>query len=98
MVKRTIAVLLVLVFIILTVGCMAHVHKVGAGEQQGIPEQQRQWYILFGLVPINNVDSHAMAGDATDYTIRTEWSALDVVINFFTSAVTVYSRTVTVTK
>ena len=98
MVKRTIAVLLVLVFILLTVGCSAHIHKVGAGEQQGIPVQERQWYVLWGLVPINNVDSHAMAGGATDYTIRTEQSALDVIINIFTGVVTVYSRTVTVMK
>jgi hypothetical protein len=98
MVKQIIAVSLVLAFILLTVGCMAHMHKVGAGEQQGIPVQERQWYVLWGLVPINNVDSHAMAGGATDYTIRTEQSALDVIINIFTGVVTVYSRTVTVMK
>jgi len=39
-----------------------------------------------------------MAAGTTDYTIKTEQSALDVVINIFTSWVTVYSRTVTVTK
>ena len=98
MVKQIIAVSLVLAFILLTAGCMAHMHKVGAGEQQGIPVQERQWYVLWGLVPINNVDSHAMAGGATDYTIRTEQSALDVIINIFTGVVTVYSRTVTVMK
>jgi hypothetical protein len=39
-----------------------------------------------------------MAGSAKNYTIKTEQSVLDVVINLFTSIVTVNSRTVTVTK
>ena len=33
-----------------------------------------------------------------DYEIKTEQSALDIIFNIFTSSVTVYSRTVTVTK
>jgi hypothetical protein len=39
-----------------------------------------------------------MAGSAKDYTIKTEVSALDVIINIFTTYVSVVSRTVTVTK
>ena len=79
-------------------GCAAHIHQVGSGAQGNNSTELRQWYVLWGLVPINNVDTHAMAGDAADYTIKTEQSALDVIINLFTTAVTVTSRTVTVTK
>lgn len=79
-------------------GCSMHTHVVGDGAQRGIVEQERQWYVLWGLVPINDVDTKAMSGGEEDYTIKTEQSALDVVINIFTSWVTVYSRTVTVTK
>ncbi len=79
-------------------GCATHIHVVGdGGEGQEILEE-RQWYILWGLVPINDVDTAEMAEGASDYTIETEQSALDVIINIFTSIVTVYSRTVTVTK
>jgi len=39
-----------------------------------------------------------MSGGATDYTIKTEFSVVDVVIGLFTGYVTVYPRTVTVTK
>jgi len=39
-----------------------------------------------------------MAGGAANYEIKTEQSPLDIIINFFTGIVTVYSRTVTVTK
>jgi hypothetical protein len=49
-------------------------------------------------VPINKVDTNAMAAGATNYQIKTEASALDVIINIFTEYVTVMSRTVTVTK
>jgi hypothetical protein len=37
-----------------------------------------------------------MVRGADDYTIHTKQSAIDVVLNIFTSLVTVYSRTVTV--
>ena len=60
--------------------------------------EKRQWYVLWGLVPIGEVDSATLAGGATDYTIKTEQNVLDVLINFVTSMATVYSRTVSVTK
>jgi hypothetical protein len=71
---------------------------VGKGPTRGVSEEARQWYILWGLVPINTVDTKAMAGDATDYQIQTQTSFLDIVINLFTNIVTVSSRTVEVKK
>ncbi len=94
--KLTAAVLLIVMLAIL--GCSAHIHKVGAGATSNERMQERQWYVLWGLVPINNVQTHVMAGEAEDYEIKTEQSVLDFVINIFTGIVTVYSRTVTVTK
>jgi hypothetical protein len=82
----------------LSTGCMAHTHVVGTGAQTGMTEEERQWYILWGLVPINDVDSSDMATGAQNYTVETEITPLDFVINIFTSFITVYSRTVTVTK
>ena len=78
--------------------CAAHTHVIGDGGDGSETVEQRQWYVLWGLVPINDVDSAEMANGAADYTIETEQSALDVIINIFTSVVSVYSRTVTVTK
>lgn len=96
---KKLASLVVLAAVLLVlVGCAAHTHVVGNGAQSGVMEQQRQWYVLWGLVPINTVDTETMAGGATDYTVKTEASALDVIINIFTGSVTVYSRTVTLTK
>ena len=78
--------------------CMTNMHKIGTGAAGSNVTEQRQWYILWGLVPLNTVDSNAMAGGAATYDIKTQHNVLDVVINIFTSFVTVYSRTVTVTK
>ncbi len=96
--KRLFGFTAVLVVCALLVGCSAHVHDVGNGARGLDIEQARQWYVLFGLVPINEVDTNEMADGAANYTIETEQSFLDSVINMFTGMITVSSRTVTVTK
>jgi predicted component of type VI protein secretion system len=98
MIKRTITILSLVLVLAFLAGCAAHVHTIGKGPQGSTMTQERQWYILWGLVPLNQVDTKVMAGNTVNYQIRTEASALDVIINLFTSAVTVSSRTVTVTK
>ena len=95
--KKIISIVLLVVFLML-LGCEAHMHKIGQGAQNNEMEEARQWYILFGLVPLNEVDTSEMVGEVEDYTIETETSVLDVVMNIFTMYVTVSSRTVTVTK
>ncbi|MGD9488048.1 MAG: hypothetical protein AB7W47_08500 [Calditrichaceae bacterium] len=97
MYRKITSVLLVFAFVLIA-GCAAHTHKVGQGGLTGDVVEGRQWYILFGLVPLNTVDTRQMVGDETNYTIRTESSALDVIMNIFTGYITVTSRTVTVTK
>ncbi len=96
--KRIVAMVTISAMILLLVGCMAHTHVIGNGGGQGASMQARQWYVLWGLVPINSVDTKAMSGGAQDYTIKTSISPVDFFINIFTSMVTVYSRTVSVTK
>ena len=88
----------VIVSIALLVGCQTHRHVVGDGPQEWQSTSERQWYILWGLVPINEVQSAPMAGDAEDYEIKTETTFLDGVISIVTAIITVNSRTVTVTK
>ena len=95
---RKVVLFITLVVFLGLIACSTNVHVIGNGPQTNQTQQARQWYILFGLVPLNNVDTNQMAGGATDYQIKTEQSAMDIILNMFTSAVTVYSRTVTVTK
>ncbi|MEM6647251.1 MAG: hypothetical protein AAF730_13475 [Bacteroidota bacterium] len=79
-------------------GCTIHEHVVGDGAQSAQEEEARQWYVLWGLVPLNNVDTNEMAEGAEDYTIVTETSVIDGLISIVLGFVTVQSRTVTVTK
>lgn len=79
-------------------GCYTFTHKVGQGASGGQETEARQWFVLWGLVPINKVDSKEMAGNASNYTVTTQFNVIDVVISFFTSFVTVYVQTVTVER
>ncbi len=97
MLRKCLAVALIL-GIFAVIGCSTHIHKVGNGAQGNDMMMQRQWYVLFGLVPLNEVDTNAMAGGATDYHIMTQHTPLDIVINLFTGAISVHSRTVVVRK
>tara|TARA_B100001250_G_scaffold396922_1_gene403440 strand:+ start:799 stop:1089 length:291 start_codon:yes stop_codon:yes gene_type:complete len=80
------------------IGCSTHVHTIGTGPQTGQVETARQWYILFGLIPLNSVDVGEMSGGAQNYEIKTQTGVVDILMNGFTSYVTVSSRTVKVTK
>lgn len=97
MFKKLSAVLLI-VGMLFVIGCATHMHTVGNGAQGTDLIESRQWYVLWGLVPINEVDTQAMAGEATDYDIITEVNVLDAVINAFVGSATIYCRTVTVLK
>lgn len=97
MVKKSVAIFL-LVVMLFTAGCMGHTHIVGEGVKQDISKSQWQWYILWGLVPLNNVDTQALAGGAKDYEIKTKQSFLNYLVSIFTGIVTIYSRNVEVTR
>ena len=95
--KKSLTVVMI-VSTLFIVGCSTHVHTVGAGPQTGQVSSARQWYILWGLVPLNSVDTNSMAGGADNYEIKTSTEALDIIIGIPAGYITVKSRTVTVTK
>tara|TARA_B100001996_G_C18230049_1_gene427199 strand:+ start:193 stop:489 length:297 start_codon:yes stop_codon:yes gene_type:complete len=89
------------VVLLLLSACSTHTHIVGDGPSSGVTETARQYYLLYGLVPITKVDTKAMAGDATNYKIETGYQPIDMAIGFVAGMIiptTVYSRTVKVTK
>jgi hypothetical protein len=97
--SKKISLILVSVILITTLmSCAAHRHVIGKGATMGQSTSERQWYILYGLIPLNKVDTSVMAGGKTDYEIKTEQSAIDILLNLITGYLTIYSRTVTVTK
>ena len=95
---RKLSAVFLIVALLTVIGCASHTHIVGNGAQGTDMIESRQWYVLWGLVPINEVDTQAMAGEATDYAIITEVNLLDAVINVVTNSVSIYCRTVTVLK
>lgn len=97
MLRKLSAVFLV-VAMLFVIGCAAHTHKVGNGAQGYDVTEARQWYIVWGLVPINDVDTNAMAGEATDYEITTSYTPIDFIIGVVAGSVSISSRTVSVRK
>ena len=97
-VKKTVAMLALSVIMLVAVGCSTHIHTVGDGPQSQQVQSARQWFILFGLVPLNTVDTATMVGDASDFEIKTQTAPIDILIGIPASYITVSSRTVTVTK
>ena len=95
---KKLSVAFLIVGMLFVIGCAAHVHKVGNGAQGTDMMEARQWYVLWGLVPINEVDTNAMAAGATDYEITTAYNALDFVISAVLSEISINCRTVTVQK
>lgn len=98
MYKKITSILLLLCMCVTLSGCFTINHKVGNGAQGSTKVEQRQWYVLWGLVPLNEVDSQAMAAGANDYTVTTQHTFLDMVIGIFTGLITVQPKTVAVTK
>ena len=84
--------------VLLMTSCMALTHVVGTGAQTGVKVEKKQWYALWGLVPINEVDSKTMAGGSSDYTIKTQVKFIDYVITAFTGAVSITVQSVEVQK
>lgn len=80
-------------------GCMTFDHTVGAGPQTNTKTEEAKWFILWGLVPLGgNDDSKTLAGGASNYHVRTQYTPLDVLISFFTGFVTIHKQTVVVEK
>ena len=102
--KNKIAILMV-VTSLLIVACSTHVHTIGTGPETGIRVTSRQFYLLYGLIPLNAVDTNEMADGATNYEIQTQLGLVDAGISVALAIVTfgigpaiVQSRTITVTK
>lgn len=96
--KKLLSLLMLTAVLFVSVACYTHTHVVGDGAKGNSVVTERQWWILWGLVPINKVDTQTMAKGAKDYEIKTEQTFVDGIINMFTSMVTVGCQTVEVKK
>lgn len=77
-------------------GCVSHQHVVGLGPTGIGSISERQYYVLFGLLQVNEVDTQRFAPELTSYTIDTRFSFTDLVLSTLMLPLTVTTRTVTV--
>lgn len=56
----------------------------------------RQYYLLFGLVRVNEVNVQRLASELTSYEVDTEYSFVDLLLSPLLLPLTATSRTVTV--
>ena len=102
-----------LIISMIFIGCATHLHTVGIGPQTGVTQVSRQYYLIFGLVPINSVDTKELVGidlngnPIENYEIKTQRTGVDFAIQMGLFIITapigglgglLSSRTVTVTK
>lgn len=96
---RKIATLLVALFFVFTVtSCYTTTHTVGNGGGSQV-QTQKAWYVLWGLVPLNESKANAgkMVPQGTEnYTIKTQHTFVDLLISAVTGIVSVQVQTVKV--
>ena len=97
---RTIPAILLTIALLWVMGCASHTHTIGYGPDPDFPRitSQRQWYLLYGLVPINEIDTQAMAEGRRNYEITTQVTLLDWIYQGFLAPATITCRTVIVKR
>jgi hypothetical protein len=95
---RNVSVFTSIILLVIFVGCSTHIHTIGDGPQEHQKVVKRQWYALYGTIPLNEVDTNQMAGGTENYEISSKFGLLDgCIIGFFGGGL-IGSRTVTVKK
>lgn len=88
--------LLAVPLLVLLGGCMSHTHVVGVGSTGIGTESTRQYYLFFGLLPLNEVNVQRETGDLTGYEIHSQYGFVDILLSPLLFFLTGTSRTVTV--
>ena len=50
---------LCMIISMLFIGCATHLHNIGTGPETGYRVTARQWYLFYGLVPLNSENEYA---------------------------------------
>ena len=81
-------------------GCYTQKFDVGTGGTTAQKQEFPQWFILYGLIPLTKIDGQVESYTAGEdnYTVTTQFTPIDCIINFFTGIVTIGHKTVTVEK
>ena len=77
---------------------MTLTHTVGDGGKFERVTKKRAVYALFGIVPINKFDSKTLAGGSVNYTVKTQFTIVDLLISIPASLITFHTQTVYVSQ
>jgi len=78
--------------------CYVNTYRIGSGPTGVGEESERQFYIFFGALQLNDVDVQRMAADLSSYEITTKRSFTDYLLFPILGWFTITSRTVTVRR
>ena len=84
-------------------GCFATQHVVGEGGTYGGNDmkmydiKQKHWYLLWGAVPLDDVNANSVAGGAQNYTVRETFTFGDLALRAVTLGIA-SPRTIRVSK
>jgi len=95
---RRIALLCLIVLLVIPLGCFTHHHTIGSGPHSGQKEYHVQWYILWGILPLGDEKDGGQIAGTPNCRITSQFTPIDVIINFFTGAVTIHRRTIIIEK
>ncbi|MEO0480928.1 MAG: hypothetical protein AAF196_15760 [Planctomycetota bacterium] len=96
--KRILSTVAMLLLLGCASGCAVNEHTVGDGSTGLGETRERQFYFLFGLFRLNEVDSEAMAENSTSYRIRSAYEFTDILLSIVLAPLTVSTRSVEVTR
>ena len=95
---KTIKKLLIVATLVLFLSsCMSHRHVVGNGGTGNNFRGATQVYLLYGLIPLGEVDTQELADGASNYTIHTSYGFFDWLGTAILGGIVAF-RTVGVTK
>ena len=95
---KTLSATLLTLAVVCMIGCEAHKHTVGHGTVFNRTNVERQWYLLYGYVPVNPIDTQAMAEGRSNYEITTQITWIDALYRSVLAPATITCRTVSVTR
>ena len=82
---------------VIMTSCFSQSYTVGSGSQTGVTVKEKNHYVVYGLAAIKTSSPTEMAGGAKNYSVNTQHSFVDGIINALTFGI--YTPTTTkVTK
>jgi len=84
-------------FSVMLTSCYSYTTVVGQGAQGSQQTKAKNHYLIGGIVPVGVSDAKQLAGEAQNYTVKTEMSFVDGLLSAITGGIYTPTTT-TVTK